>query len=171
VIRVGVTGHRSLPDEAAIARAVEEALDSIKEKWSAEDNSAPVILLISPIAEGADRLVAREVLKDPTARLKVVLPFPKEDYMNDFETSDSKKEFETLLSRADEVITLPATITRNEGYEQVGLYVLNNCDVLIAIWDGEASRGQGGTAEIVAEARNRGLPLIWIRTKGPRGEL
>jgi hypothetical protein len=34
--------------------------------------------------------------------------------------------------------------------------------VLIALWDGQPSRGKGGTAEIVAYARQRGIPVVWI---------
>ena len=34
---------------------------------------------------------------------------------------------------------------------------------LIAVWDGKPSRGFGGTADVVAEARERGIParVIW----------
>lgn len=167
VTRVGVTGHRSLDDEAVLACEVKKVLARIREERSNHYSSRPGLLLISPIAEGADRLVARVVLKDPGAQLHVVLPFPEDDYMNDFGTPGSKEEFERLLRRADEVVTLPPSGTRNDGYERVGLYVLDNCDVLIAIWDGEPSRGRGGTAEIVEKARERGMPLFWIHTKQP----
>lgn len=167
VIRVGVTGHRSIEDEAALALEVDKVLARIKEQWSYQNEPTPIIELVSPIAEGADRLVAREVLKDPQARLRVPLPFQKDDYAKDFKTAESKAEFESLLARADEVMTLPPAGTRNEGYEQVGLYVLDNCDVLIAIWDGGPSRGRGGTAEIIAKARERGVPLFWIHANEP----
>ena len=167
IVRVGVTGHRSIPDESAIARAVDRVLDLIRETSSSSDGAPAVIEVVSPIAEGADRIVAHVALKDPGARLRVPLPFPKEDYKNDFKTSKSRADFENLLEKACEVVVLPATPTRNAGYEQVGHYVLDNCDVLIAIWDGEPSRGQGGTAEIVEKARAMGRKLYWIHTKEP----
>lgn len=167
VLKVGVTGHRSLENEAALARDVRKVLGRIREITASRGGVPPTIELVSPIAEGTDRLVAREVLKDPTARLRVPLPFPKEDYMNDFESAGSKAEFEDLLERAYEVEVLPPTSTRDEGYEQVGAYMLDNCDVLIAIWDGRSPRGQGGTAEVVAEARKCGHPLFWIHADEP----
>ena len=37
-----------------------------------------------------------------------------------------------------------------------------HCEVLIAIWDGQPARGPGGTAEVVALARDRNLPVAWI---------
>jgi hypothetical protein len=167
ILRVGVTGHRSIPDESAIARAVDKVLGLIRETSPSADGAPPVIEVVSPIAEGADRIVVHAALKYPDTRLRVPLPFPKEDYEKDFETADSRDEFESLLERADDVLILPATPTRNGGYEKVGHYVLDNCDVLIAIWDGEPPRGQGGTAEIVAEARERGIPLFWVHTMEP----
>jgi len=167
VLKVGVTGHRSLENEDALARDVRKVLGRIREIAASRGGVQPTIELVSPIADGTDRLVAREVLKDPTARLHVPLPFPKEDYMNDFESTGSKAEFEDLLERAYKVEVLPPTSTRDEGYEQVGVYVLDDCDVLIAIWDGKSSRGRGGTAEVVAGARERGLPLFWIHADEP----
>jgi len=43
--------------------------------------------------------------------------------------------------------------TRNEAYEKAGFYIAEHSDVMIAVWDGQASQGRGGTAEIVAKAR------------------
>ena len=40
--------------------------------------------------------------------------------------------------------------------------MVDHCDVVIAIWDGEPSHGVGGTAEIVAYAREQNRPLIRI---------
>ena len=34
--------------------------------------------------------------------------------------------------------------------------------MLIALWDGQAAQGQGGTGEIVAEARQLALPIAWV---------
>ena len=165
VVRVGVTGHRDLDEEVELALEVTEVLNRIKKMAASRSGSPPVLEVISPIAEGADRLVVREVLKDPTAKLRVPLPLPKEQYREDFKKAESIAEFEDLLAKAVEVIEMPPAATREEGYKQAGLYVLENCDVLIALWDGEPSRGQGGTAEIVEMARKSGKPLFWIHTK------
>jgi hypothetical protein len=81
----------------------------------------------------------------------------------DFASAESVAEFVSLLGRADEVIEMPPAPTREQAYLAVGLYVLDRCDVLVAIWDGQGAQGLGGTAEIVLEARRRGLPLAWVR--------
>jgi hypothetical protein len=33
-------------------------------------------------------------------------------------------------------------------------------------WDGKPARGYGGTADVVAEARNKGIPVTVIRPEG-----
>lgn len=159
-VSIGVTGHRFLAEVDKIAAGVDEALRRIEETFPGEP-----LTVISPLAEGADQLAARRILARPGARLLVPLPLPSADYVTDFEFPET---FLSLLDRADEVIELPLASTRNQAYEAAGRYVLNNCDVLIAIWDGQAAQGRGGTAEIVALARRRGLPLAWVRAGNRR---
>jgi predicted flavoprotein YhiN len=57
---------------------------------------------------------------------------------------------------------------RDQAYAAVGRYVLEHCDVLIAIWDGQSAQGLGGTGDIVAQARQRGLPMAWIHAGNHR---
>ncbi len=40
--------------------------------------------------------------------------------------------------------------------------VLEQSDFLIAIWDGEPAAGRGGTAQIVEEALEQNIPVIWL---------
>ena len=67
------------------------------------------------------------------------------------------------MDRATEVLELPATPTRNEAYQQVGLYLLDHCDVLVAVYDGKPAQGQGGTADTVGCALARGMPVFHIK--------
>ena len=130
--------------------------------------SAPAALIIlSPLAEGADRLVARIALDERQATLEAVLPLAPADYCADFATAPSRQEFAALLARASRVVTMPPAATRPAAYEQAGRYVVEHADVLIALWDGEPARGQGGTAGTVGRARQCGLPLLWIVTAPP----
>jgi hypothetical protein len=119
----------------------------------------------SSLAEGADRLVAEAVLRRPDARLQAVLPLPKFDYITDFETPDSKEEFLRFLARTDQVVELPAVAGagRDEAYAAANERMLGGVDALVAVWDGKDAQGTGGTAEVVARARARRLPLAWIR--------
>jgi hypothetical protein len=157
MIKIGVTGHRFLAELDKIDAALEEVLSRIEESFP--DQS---LTILSSLAEGADRLAAHHVLKRKNARLFAVLPFHQAEYETDFETPESKAEFRQLLSIASKTIVIPQSKTRNEAYKAAGKYVLENCDVLLTIWDGQGAQGQGGTGEIVALARKRKIPIAWI---------
>jgi hypothetical protein len=45
--------------------------------------------------------------------------------------------------------------------------VADQCDALVAVWDGQPARGRGGTADIVAYARKKRRPLAWIKMQAP----
>src|SRR5207245_181823 len=40
-------------------------------------------------------------------------------------------------------------------------------DLLIALWDGEEAKGIGGTGQIVREALQRGIPVVWVPWAAP----
>jgi hypothetical protein len=186
-IRVGVAGHRKLDDPAAVQVLVKQAIDTEVEKLF-PDNSRQNIArirragitgilyrVISPLAEGADRVVARAILDYAGARLDVVLPLVVEDYLEDFETEESKKEFRDLLALCRRPVRLRTRRIRDDrhdpgdqaelrrdAYKQMGEYVVDHCDVLIAVWDGEPARGRGGTAGVVKYAEDQNRPVIRV---------
>ncbi len=182
-IRIGVTGHRELPQPDVIAALVAQILDTkLDDLFDASSRdvlrqvrNTPVQLsVVSPLAEGADRIVAREVLKKEGARLEVVLPLEIGDYLETFGSDDSRLEFTEMLGkcrqprflrrrRLDQDFSAEQFADeRRRAYADVGRYIVDHCDVLIAIWDGEPARGVGGTAEIVQYAQEQKRPLIRV---------
>lgn len=159
VIIVGVTGHRVLIEEEKVRQGVDRALNQIKTNFPGRR-----MVCISSLAEGADRLVAEMVLQQLDAELFAVLPLPEDNYMRDFASNASKREFEILLKKAKEVRVLPPAMTRELAYLSAGKYMLDHCDVLLAVWDGQKAQGQGGTGEVVDLARKSKKPLAWIHT-------
>jgi len=158
MITIGVTGHRFLIEVDKITAGIDQALDHIERTFG--DAS---FLVVSPLAEGADRLVVQRAMDRGNAALVVSLPLPKEEYLKDFQTQGSQEEFLELLDQAEEVLTLPPAPTREEAYASAGHYLLDHCQVLIAIWDGQDAQTVGGTGEIAAAARCRKLPLVWVQ--------
>jgi hypothetical protein len=162
-LRIGVTGHRSLPEDQSLADRVAEAVRGVID-WRDEP---PCLVVVSALAPGADRLVAEAVLRVPGAELEALLPMPPEEVELDFPEPASRAEFRDLLARAREIDVIPSAGSRRANFESAGLAMLERIDVLLALWDGEPARGQGGTAEIVAYAETRGLPVVWIATTAP----
>jgi hypothetical protein len=166
-LRLGVTGHRNLTEDPALARQIDRAIDLAIAMLGSPDPSRIRLRVISPLGEGADRLVARAVLRRPGATLEAALPLPVERYLQDFPAQVSRDEFFDLLRLADTVGTLPAVPDPKVAYQRVGQYVLDRCDILIALWDGLPPRGKGGTAGVVYRARARGVPVVWVRATPP----
>lgn len=159
MISIGVSGHRDLGNNnPAIVESIDRVLLAIGQYLPADSYT-----LLSPLAEGADRLVARRALDLLSAKLVVPLPLEIADYQQDFETDASKQEFTDLLAAADRVLQLPKKETRTGSYLAAGLYVLDHCDVLIAVWDGLPAKGIGGTAQIVELARKQNKPIAWVQ--------
>jgi hypothetical protein len=165
--RIGVTGHRDLANPESLRAPIGEALRRMEESLPVSSGAGLTPVVVSALAEGADRLVAHEVLADGDARLEVALPLPAGEYVKDFKTEASIEEFHCLLAQsADPPWQAPDGLDRDEAYERAGRYVVDRCDALIALWDGEESRGRGGTAEIVGYAMERGVPIAWVHTVG-----
>ncbi|MBO0749418.1 MAG: hypothetical protein J2O44_03170 [Porphyrobacter sp.] len=171
---VGIVGHRANRIDDAekvrglilqIVEVVDGALDE-----AAAGGFYPVgrrpLRLVSALAEGADRLAASAAI-DAGVRLEVVLPFVAAEYRKDFANQASCDEFDRLLDRAETVLVLDGKADeRQRAYEAAGMTLLDNCDLLIAVWDGGPGRGRGGTREVIEEATRRAIPVIVIDPAG-----
>lgn len=56
---------------------------------------------------------------------------------------------------------------QSRRYATIGQMLVRQADLLIALWDGKPPRGRGGTADVVAEARRSGVPVICIDPEAP----
>ncbi len=157
--RVGVTGHRRLVSADACERAIDRVLKRIASAFPGP------LTLVSPLAEGADQLVVQRAFALGHRRLIVPLPLPKEDYLRDFRSAAGQAEFQRLLALADEVVVVDQAVDAVRAYHDVGRWVLDHADVLIAVWDGRPARGEAGTGRIVEEARRRELPMAWVHAE------
>jgi hypothetical protein len=151
---VGFTGHRQVADPAGVGRAITGVLDEL------QANRQVGWLGISSIADGCDMLFARAVL-DHGMGWEAVLPLTPAEFRQDFEPATWTK-VEGLLAEAELVRVIGERTHRNDAYLDCGMETANHCDVLLAVWDGQPARGRGGTAEIVAYAREMGRPVILI---------
>jgi hypothetical protein len=132
------------------------------------------VSLISPLAEGADRLVAHEALAIGLP-LRCLLPFARDVYPEDFTTQESIDDYLDLLERAHSVCELPGVHgtdeERDAAYAALSDELLDRINLLLAIWDGDEARGIGGTANTVYAAVDRQMPVIWINSNPPHDAL
>jgi len=154
---VAVTGHRDLlsAEIPRIRELVQTFLCRLRDAYPDRQ-----VTVMCGLAEGADRLVAREAIALGLP-LTVLLPMRRALYVRDFSTGESRDEFERLCAAAVDVFELPitpgnteASITepgpnRSRQYAQLGVFLCSHCHVLLALWDGKPSDQLGGTAQVV----------------------
>jgi hypothetical protein len=160
---LGVTGHREFRpgDEEPLRTLVTSVMGDIRLRCA----HTPLILL-TPLAEGADRLVAKVAL-DAGAWLVVPMPFARAQYEATFRDDDSRRKFAELVSHPrtlrvfhlDLPGALDAATRRRVSYLCTGAYVARHSQVLIALWDGRPAEGLGGTAAIVDYRRTGRLDI------------
>lgn len=155
-LTIGITAHRDLlPEQEPAIRAQLEALfDELASRFPGTPLQA-----LCPLAEGGDRLFAKAA-RARGIPLLVVLPLPREQYLNDFRSEESRAEFAALCEGA-RVLELPLHPDtsleqvskpghdRDREYAQLGVFLSSHCQILVALWDGRRSGLVGGTDQIV----------------------
>jgi hypothetical protein len=155
---VGFTGHRRVHNEEKITGALRDVLASIRREVKGE------VIGRSSVASGGDTLFAEACF---AANLKWIaqLPFPEAEFKKDFSAKDWTRA-KAVLDRAERVEVSSQAAQRPRGYLDCGLATVDGADLMIAVWDGKASRGIGGTAQIVQQARLLQKPLVLISPDG-----
>jgi len=151
---VGFTGHRLVPDRPRIDAAIRTALGELQRATTGE------WIALSSAAAGGDSLFAQAAIELGLA-WHAVLPLPPAEFKKDFSAEDWHRA-ESLLAEAEVVRVTAEAEVRDDAYLDCGMETVNGCDVLLAVWDGAPARGKGGTADVIAYARELGRPLIVI---------
>jgi hypothetical protein len=159
MLTIAITGHRSLHQKDKVC----EALRQILTYYQAQEAEIEVL---SALAVGADTLFAQEARRLGLP-LRVLLPFAQAEYEKDFIKSGNLTELHLLLNAATEVQTVSATPTneaeRDAAYLACGQRLVQEANVLVAVWDGLPARGVGGTGAVVAYAQEQGKEIQYIK--------
>ena len=157
--RLAVSGHRGLPPSTA--RLVEDAL-----RTEVDHHAGPDLVGLTLLADGPDTMLAEIVLALGGSLIVVV---PAQQYRDGL-PAEHHASYDKLIRRASEVIRLDRIESNSEAHMAASLAMLDVADHLIAVWDGQPARGHGGTADVVAAARERGLPVTVVWPVGARRE-
>lgn len=149
--RIAISGHRGLPGPTA------DLVDKAIRATLAEH--APHVTGISCLADGTDQIFARAVT-DLGGKLEVVIPAAQ--YRAGL-PAEARPEYDRLLGQAAAVRRMPFTESTSESHMEASKAMIGQADELFAVWDGQPARGYGGTADVVAYAREHGTPVrvIW----------
>lgn len=156
--RIGITGHMDLSRDSVslVAGALRDVL---------RGRSEGELVGISCLARGSDQIFARVVL-ECGGFLEIVLPAA--DYRERKVAPDNLVEFDDFISRARVVRTLPCEESNRDAHMAASEEVLGSIDSLVAVWDGNPAGGYSGTADVVAAARERGIPVTVVWPDGAR---
>ncbi|MFG2140167.1 hypothetical protein [Streptomyces sp. NPDC048650] len=157
---VGVTGHMDLAEgtDALLRDALGEVLGELAA-------GAHGLVGVSCIAPGADSLFAEAVLACGS-ELSVVLPF--RDYRRSLDDEEHRARFDRLMEAASHITVMPYPEASLTAFEAANTELLQRAEILIAVWDGEPSEKGGGTAAVVAQAREAGMPVHVVWPPGAR---
>ena len=170
VLKIGVTGARILANAQIdpLRTRIDETLRHILALGARHGLRAGDIQLLSPLADGADRMLAASALAAGMC-LVCVLPFAQEAYEATFlADAGSIPEFRALLARAEgRVLQLDGDpVGQPAGsFEALGRMIARNADLMIGIWDGATDNGRGGTAATLRFAAQYGPPILWLNTR------
>jgi len=149
---VGCTGHQQMPPEA---RAYAD-----REMRLLLGSTGPSIVGVSSLAAGADQSFAYAI-REVGGRLHVVIP--SDGYESTFTQPEDLRSYRRLLAGATTVVTLSFPEPSEAAFFAAGKAVVDECDVLFAVWDGKPAQGLGGSADIVSYARSQGkaVQVLW----------
>jgi hypothetical protein len=151
-MRIGVSGHQRLRNRDSW-KWIEFTIGEVLKV------RGPAIIGITSLAEGTDQLFARLVL-DLHGVLHVVLPFA--GYERTFKNKSGLRCYRRLVELAQTVELLPPQNNDEISFFAAGIRVVDLSDLLIAVWDGQAAKGLGGTGDIVRHARSVGRRVLHL---------
>ena len=143
--RIGIVGHRYLANKDTIA-FVSSACSAFLKQFQAEHKN---VVALSALAEGADTLFA-EAAVALHIPLQIVRPF--QEYATDFSILSAKNSYERLRLSASNETSLEYIGRSNDAYLAGMHWIVDRCNLLVAVWDGSPAKGLGGTGDAVERA-------------------
>lgn len=147
-MRVGITGHQSFENYNWVEVAIGNELDDIKPEYG-----------FSSLAVGADQLFVRMLAQRAVPYTVIV---PSAHYEDTFETPSDLAMYTNLLEGADASVELGNDRPSEQAFYDAGQAVVDQSDLIIAVWNGKAAKGLGGTADIVRYARSVTKPVVHL---------
>ena len=152
-------GHRFLENENQVRKNIRASLDYFISIHGQ-------IECISNLACGADTIFIQEAI-NKKCKIQLILPFQINEYEKDFD-SESLILFRSIIEKHAYSIhgdlKSSDNIERDLAYQSVGRSKIEECDAILAVWDGEIGKGLGGTKDHVDYAIELNKNIHWIKS-------
>jgi len=118
-----------------------------------------VSLGFTSLARGADQLFAEILLR---RKIPFVVVVPSAGYETTFEVNVDRERFEILCAAAVRLVRLDFPAPTEAAFLAAGRRVVDEAEMVFAIWNGLPAAGTGGTGDVVAYALAQGKRLIHL---------
>jgi hypothetical protein len=150
---IGFTGHQMIehPERWGWVRGQFERV--LRESSGAGDHA------LSSLAAGGDQVFSEAAL---AAGLEIEVVVPCAGYEATFTEAETLARYQGLLACAARVVELDYPEPSQDAFLAAGKQVVDLADLVVALWNGKAAAGKGGTADIVHYARRLGRAVVHI---------
>ncbi len=165
MINICITGHRKLlyPD------TVREQIRSSLQYFQACYKNKEDVVAVTAMASGTDTIFAEEALYLGIA-VKAIFPFAANEYEKDFSPEEWQR-VHAVINNKKRPVQLEIANTLNSfaeeekknAYLNTGVQLVDEANIVLAVWDGLAPQGAGGTADIVRYAISKNKELHTIK--------
>jgi hypothetical protein len=152
-MKIGFTGHQNLA-HPNLWLGVRQQFENMLKGHAGSD-----CRVITSLAKGGDQVFAEVALSLGIAIESIL---PSQSYETAFSDEASRENYHRLLQLTDKVITLEFARPLEEAFLAAGHYIVDHCDLMIALWNEQPCAGKGGTADIVKYVQSRGRSLVLI---------
>lgn len=146
-MKTGITGHRELRDIRWVKKMMQEIVYEIK-----------ITQGFTCLATGADELFAEILIQN---RINYTAIIPCKNYESTFNKT-SLVNFVFSKNKASNIIELKNNEPSEKAFNEAGKLVVDNSEILIAVWNGEEAKGLGGTGDIVEYALSKNKKIIHL---------
>jgi len=171
MINICITGHRKLLYPGTVREQIRSSLQYFQARYKDKEE----VVAITAMASGSDTIFAEEAL-DLGIAVKAIFPFAASEYQKDFSPEEWQR-VQAVINNKKRPVQLEIANTlssfaeqeKKNAYLNTGVQLVDDANIVLAVWDGLAPQGAGGTADIVryATGKNKELHII----KGLRQEV
>lgn len=161
-LRIGVSGHQQIGDEATIEFVSRQLQELLSKFQHLRRERGQHVVVYSALAIGTDRLFVKTAL---ALGIPVEVVIPCSHYADIYESSEIREEYHDLLSHCQQVHELPFEDCSEDAYLAAGHWIVDHTDLMILVWNGFPAGGKGGTADIASYARLVCRPFIHINSE------
>lgn len=151
MLKIGITGHQYFKN-------LKNTYDLGSRLCSEISKLGKISSAFSSLAIGSDQLFAKVVLE---MNIDLIAVIPCLNYENTFSKS-GLRNYRHIIEKCKDKEIFNFKSPSQEAFFEAGKTIANKSDLLFTIWDGNPSKGWGGTGDIFKYAIDIQKPIIHL---------